>query len=162
MRCVFAWSGWEGQPFEERTTLWRPGSPGEAIELAGREAQQYVEENGAEFPPLSQAYAPGTGIDSGTEVLSLLRDSDLPAQAYSDTFFATGKEHGHGESQPIPEGECQTPISCDLRSVPTGPPAARRTFSSGSGRGRKVPHRGYLETWCRIGVRPASIQVSAD
>ena len=23
VRCVFAWSGWEGKPYEERITLWR-------------------------------------------------------------------------------------------------------------------------------------------
>ena len=99
VRCVFAWSGWEGRPFEERITLWRAGSLDEAIELAEREARRYAEENGVEFLRLSQAYAlgPGTGIDSGIEVFSLLRDSDLPAQAYIDTFFATGREHDQGE-----------------------------------------------------------------
>jgi hypothetical protein len=99
VRCVFAWPSWEGQPFEERITLWRAVSLDEAIELAEREAQRYAEENGVEFLRLSQAYAlgPGTDIDSGTEVFSLLRDSDLPAQTYIDTFFATGREHDQSE-----------------------------------------------------------------
>ena len=26
VRCVFVWSGWEGKPFEERSTLWRARS----------------------------------------------------------------------------------------------------------------------------------------
>ena len=34
VRCVFAWSGWEGKPFEERITLWHARSLSHAIELA--------------------------------------------------------------------------------------------------------------------------------
>lgn len=99
VRCVFAWAEWEGRPFEERITLWRAGSLDEAIELAEREAQQYAAENAVEFLRLSQAYAldPHADLGSGTEVFSLLRDSDLPSQTYVETFFATGQEHAQGD-----------------------------------------------------------------
>lgn len=95
VRCVFAWSGWEGRPFEERITLWRARSLDHAIELAEREAEEYAKTNGLERLRLSQAYAIGEedGIGSGTEVFSLLRDSDLAPEQYISTFFATGGEH---------------------------------------------------------------------
>ncbi|HEY5396460.1 MAG TPA: hypothetical protein VIL16_13775 [Trebonia sp.] len=95
VRCVFAWSGWEGKPFEERITLWRARSLDHAIELAEQEAQEYAAENGSEYLRLSQAYAitEGSEIGSGTEVFSLLRDSDLAPDDYINAFFATGRKH---------------------------------------------------------------------
>jgi hypothetical protein len=95
VRCVFVWSGWEGKPFEERITLWRARSLDHAIELAEQEAGKYAEENGFEDLHFSQAFAitEGSEISSGTEVFSLLRDSDLPLDEYLDTFFSTGGEH---------------------------------------------------------------------
>ena len=95
VRCVFAWSGWEGKPFEERITLWRARSLDHAIELAEQEAGDYAEEHGFEYLHLSQAYAitEGSAIGSGTEVFSLLRDSDLAPDDYLNTFFSTGREH---------------------------------------------------------------------
>jgi hypothetical protein len=95
VRCVFAWSGWEGEPFEERITLWRARSLDHAIELAEQEAGDYAEENGFEYLHLSQAYAitEGSEIGSGTEVFSLLRDSDLAPDDYLNSFFETGREH---------------------------------------------------------------------
>jgi len=53
VRCVFAWSGWEGKPFEERITLWHARSLSHAIELAEQEAGVYAEENGSEYLHLS-------------------------------------------------------------------------------------------------------------
>jgi hypothetical protein len=95
VRCVFVWSGWEGRPFEERITLWRAQSLDQAIELAEREAEEYAEANGSEYLHFSQAYAitEGSEIGSGTEVFSLLRDSDLAPDEYLSTFFSTGGEH---------------------------------------------------------------------
>ena len=34
-------------------------------------------------------------IDSGAEVYSLIRDSNLEPEKYLDTFFETGNEYGH-------------------------------------------------------------------
>jgi hypothetical protein len=94
VRCVFAWSCWEGKPFEERITLWHARSLDDAIEQAEREAEEYAEEHGSEYLNFSQAYAitEGTEIGSGTEVFSLLRDSGLAPDEYLSTFFSTGKE----------------------------------------------------------------------
>src|ERR1700722_14317717 len=95
VRCVFAWSGWEGRPFEERITLWRARSLDHAIELAEREAGEYAAEHGFEYLQLSQAYeiTEGSEIGHGTEGFSLLRDSDLAPDDYLDSFFSTGREH---------------------------------------------------------------------
>jgi hypothetical protein len=95
VRCVFAWSGWEGRPFEERITLWRARSLDHAIELAEQEAGEYAAEHGFEYLQLSQAYeiTEGSEIGNGTEVFSLLRDSDLAPDDYLDSFFSTGREH---------------------------------------------------------------------
>ncbi|HVH78008.1 MAG TPA: hypothetical protein VM782_01340, partial [Stellaceae bacterium] len=48
VRCVFAWSGWDGRPFEERITLWRARSLSHAVELAEQEASGYAKMNGLE------------------------------------------------------------------------------------------------------------------
>ncbi|HEY5396458.1 MAG TPA: hypothetical protein VIL16_13765 [Trebonia sp.] len=95
VRCVFAWPDWEGKPFEERITLWRARSLDHAIELAEQEAQEYAAADGLEYLNFSQAYAidEGTEIGSGTEIFSLLRDSDLTPDDYLNTFFETGGEH---------------------------------------------------------------------
>jgi hypothetical protein len=100
VRCVFAWSGWEGKPFEERITLWHARSLDHAIELAEQEAEEYAEEIGSEYLHLSQAYAitEGSEIGSGTEVFSLLRDSELAPDDYLDSFFETGREHIQGRA----------------------------------------------------------------
>jgi hypothetical protein len=95
VRCVFAWSGWEGRPYEERITLWRARSLDHAIEQAEQEAEAYAADIGSEYLHLSQAYAitEGSEIGSGTEVFSLLRDSDLAPDDYLSAFFSTGGEH---------------------------------------------------------------------
>ena len=94
VRCVFRWIGHENQPYEERITLWRAASAAQAIELAGREARDYALDNGFEHLRFAQAYElSGDRITQGTEVFSLLRDSDLKPESYLDGFFDTGQEH---------------------------------------------------------------------
>lgn len=93
VRCVFRWTGWEGEPFEERITLWQADSLSHAIELAEAEAGEYARENGLHYVGLAQAYLLPAGPGSGVEVFSLLRDSDLPPDDYLTTFFDTGREH---------------------------------------------------------------------
>ncbi|MCC5577062.1 hypothetical protein IMZ11_15660 [Microtetraspora sp. AC03309] len=96
VRCVFRWR----QPYdtyEERLTLWRADSFDEAIAMAEREAEEYVDDRPFEYLGLAQAYyLDNETISSGTEIFSLLRDSDLDPEEYLDTFFDTGRErHGH-------------------------------------------------------------------
>ncbi|HTU74021.1 MAG TPA: hypothetical protein VMG38_10940 [Trebonia sp.] len=101
VRCLFRWQGWAGRPYEERITLWRARSLDDAIELAEGEAGEYADGENIEFLGFSQAYALSaeSGIGAGTEVFSLLRDSDLPPRDYLDGFFGTGTEH-QGETSP--------------------------------------------------------------
>jgi hypothetical protein len=85
--------------YEERITLWRAPSVDHAIELAEDEAASYaavmdarVMDAGDEYLGLAQAYELVDDPGHGSEVFSLLRESELDAEAYLDTFFDTGTE----------------------------------------------------------------------
>ena len=95
VRCVFQWSQREGEPYEERITLWRARGLEHAVELAEVEAVAYAEDNGVEYLRFAQAYAldEGAAPGAGVEVFSLLRTSPLPPDRYLDAFFTTGSEH---------------------------------------------------------------------
>ncbi|MEU7900003.1 hypothetical protein AB0B45_45120 [Nonomuraea sp. NPDC049152] len=91
VRCVFRWV--THGAYEERITLWRADSTETAILLAEQEAAEYVEGQDFEFLDFAQSYRlSDAAIGQGTEVFSLLRDSDLPPDAYLDAFFDTGSE----------------------------------------------------------------------
>ena len=83
--------------YEERITLWRARSDDHAIELAEMEACEYAEmlEAGVEHLGLAQSYRLADDPGHGSEVFSLMRDSDLDREAYLDTFFDTGTERQH-------------------------------------------------------------------
>lgn len=93
VRCVFRWVDWAGAPYEERITLWRAASPGDAIERAEAEAREYADRTGVRYTGFAQAYRLGAGPGPGAEIFSLLRDSELDPDAYVRTFFDTGREH---------------------------------------------------------------------
>lgn len=81
--------------YEERITAWNTDSFEAAIDEAEKEAQEYAKEGG-EALDLFQAYwlFDEIGlIPQGTEVFSLLRESDLEASDYLDAFFDTGTEY---------------------------------------------------------------------
>ena len=95
VRCVLA----EARPnastrYEERITLWRAKSFEEAIARAEEEAHDYAATLSHEYVGLAQAYR--LAVDDppadGDEIFSLIRESDLPPDAYVATFFATGDE----------------------------------------------------------------------
>ncbi len=91
VRCVFRWS----QPltYEERITLWEADSLDDAIALAEMDAQAYAERLNSEYLQMAQAYWIGQKRpEIGSEVFSLMRDSDLDPDAYLDTFYDTGQE----------------------------------------------------------------------
>ena len=120
-RCIFRWTKYEKQPYEERITLWQANSMDEAIVLGEKEAVRYAEELGFQYIGYCQAYrvsdedAPDSTevfsllsdseitleedgeVPNGIEVFSLLRDSDLAPEDYLNRFFDTGKEY-QGES----------------------------------------------------------------
>jgi len=89
VRCVF--HDPEGT-YEERVTIWQAGSFDEAVLLAEAEAKEYAADVESEFLGFAQAYVMADPPTHGTEVFSLLRDSDLDPDEYLDTFFDTGDE----------------------------------------------------------------------
>lgn len=94
VRCVFRWIGYADKPYEERITLWRAASPAQAIELAEREGRDYARDNRFEQLDFAQAFALFEDrITQGSEVFSLLRNSELKPESYLDAFFDTGGEH---------------------------------------------------------------------
>lgn len=79
--------------FEERVTIWRARSHEEAISMAEAEASEYADAlGGVEYLNLAQSYLIGDRPEHGSEVFSLVRDSDLSDDDYLDTFFNTGTE----------------------------------------------------------------------
>lgn len=87
--------------FEERITLWRAQSLDEAITLAEREAREYAslltdEEHLCRYAGLAQAYHLAGKPGHGTEIYSLIRDSEMEPDAYLDKFFDTGWERQQG------------------------------------------------------------------
>jgi hypothetical protein len=100
VRCIFRQQFLEeleeadARIFEERITLWRARSDDHAIELAEEEAAEYAAllEAGVEYLGLAQCYRLADEPGHGSEVFSLLRESELDRDAYLDTFFDTGTE----------------------------------------------------------------------
>jgi hypothetical protein len=96
VRCLFLWAPRSDQAaknlYEERITLWNTSDIEQAIKLAEVEARGYASE-GDRYLGVAQAYALYDDITAeGTEVFSLLRESDLEPDAYVSAFFKTGKE----------------------------------------------------------------------
>jgi len=98
VRCVFEIST---GTYEERVTLWHCEDLDSAIELAEREAREYVEVVGIHgYCGLAQAFEVGpVRPDSGDEIFSLVRDSGLPPQDYLSTYFDTGRERQGGVTE---------------------------------------------------------------
>ena len=99
IRMVIRWAPRPEQTkkyiYEERITAWAASSFEDAIDAAEKEAHEYAASLNAEALDLFQAYHlvdNSTQITNGTEVFSLLRDSDLEASEYLDLFFDTGAE----------------------------------------------------------------------
>lgn len=81
--------------FEERITLWEASSADEAIAKAETEAAEHVAMLGEPFKLLDlfQGFELFSPLGDGVEVFSLIRDSDLDADEYVDSFFDTGTEY---------------------------------------------------------------------
>ena len=93
VRCVFDHGAQGEHSYEERVTLWRAGSFGEAITLAEAEADEYAEMlTGTRYLGYAQAYLLADEPGQGAEVFSLIRGSELAPDAYLDAFFDTGTE----------------------------------------------------------------------
>lgn len=100
VRCVFGHE--DGGLYEERITIWPARSLEAAIELAVREAQEYAAVLRWDYVGLAQAYGPLTDANvddaefpselAGTEVFSMMRDSELEPDEYINRFYDTGAE----------------------------------------------------------------------
>jgi hypothetical protein len=98
VRCVFQLvdAKENESPYEERITLWQASDFETAIELAEDEAAEYIEDSQWAYLGLAQCFYLGDDVNmilSGTEVYSLIRNSELPPEEYLDTFFDTGDEY---------------------------------------------------------------------
>jgi hypothetical protein len=78
--------------YEERVTLWQAESFDDAIAMAESEAVQYATGIDGEHLGLSQAFEIDGTPGQGTEVFSLIRESELGPDEYLDAFFDTGSE----------------------------------------------------------------------
>jgi hypothetical protein len=99
VRSVIRWAPRPEQEkkfiYEERITAWNAESLDAAIEFAETEAKAYAADKGFEALDLFQGYwlFDEVGlIPQGSEVFSLLRESDLDGESYLDSFFDTGHE----------------------------------------------------------------------
>jgi hypothetical protein len=90
--AVPAASEGDDMTYEERVTLWRASGFDTAIVQAEEEANDYADEAEAMYLGLAQAYRLAEPPGHGTEVFSLMRDSDLDTEDYLDAFFDTGSE----------------------------------------------------------------------
>ena len=79
--------------YEERVVLISASSADEAIVKAEKEAETYASNTDMTylgFVNVFELYH--NKIEDGTEVYSLMRESELEADAYLDRFFDTGSE----------------------------------------------------------------------
>jgi hypothetical protein len=79
--------------YEERITIWRTDSFEQAIELAERDARKYARDLEYEYLGFAQAYhLSNKQLRVGSEVFSLMRESNLAKNKYLDKYFDTGTE----------------------------------------------------------------------
>ncbi|MBI3828815.1 MAG: DUF4288 domain-containing protein [Planctomycetes bacterium] len=80
--------------YEERIVLFTAKNFNEAISKAEKEARKYCcAYKGVAFLGFVDAYElVDSKIGSGTEIFSLMRESNLAPKKYLDRFFDTGKE----------------------------------------------------------------------
>ncbi len=108
VRCVFRYSP---GTYEERIVTVLATSAEDAIAKAEDDAAEYADTLGAEYLGLAQSYELFDEPGDGAEVFSLLRDSELPDDAYLDAFVDTGGER---------QRDVETPAASPGR--PAGPP----------------------------------------
>ena len=95
VRLVYRWKMTSGQAYEERVLLVHADSAEAAIAEAERLSKDY---ESADIEYLGYAIAfniycdNGQELGPGTEVFSLVRESELPPDQYIDRFHDTGNE----------------------------------------------------------------------
>ena len=84
--------------FEERIVVLRAGGFDEALERAEVEAVAYGEAVGCVYTGYVSVFElVEETLGDGSEVFSLMRDSDLNAEEYIDRFYTTGDERSDDE-----------------------------------------------------------------
>lgn len=78
--------------YEERITIWKAKSFEEAVELAEIEAKDYADPD-SEYLGLAQVFNLFDEVlENGTEVFSLMRESNYTPKKYLDIYFDNGSE----------------------------------------------------------------------
>lgn len=113
MRCLFRHADRDGMTkqnlYEERITIWRAPSFDKAVEMAEHDAEQYAEDVNAQYLGLAQAYhAYPKRLSSGSEVFSLMRESNHYPKRYLDTYFDNGDERQGNMPCEQPDAEVQS------------------------------------------------------
>jgi hypothetical protein len=79
--------------FEERIMLWQADSPDAAVAKSEAEAARHAEATDSEYLGIAQACRlRDDEIADGTEVFSLMRESDYSPPVYVDVYFDDGFE----------------------------------------------------------------------
>ena len=86
--------------YEERITVWRASDQDAAIELAEVEADEYTVGSDLKYLGLAQCFELTGPLANGSEVFSLMRDSNLAAESYLNRFFTAGHERQRVWSDP--------------------------------------------------------------
>jgi hypothetical protein len=94
VRCIFkkAKTSDETSIYEERITLWTAASADDAIRCAEDEAESYAKSAECEYTGFCNSYMLDNDPESGREVFSICRESDLDAEEYLDNYYDTGSE----------------------------------------------------------------------
>ncbi|WP_267420304.1 MULTISPECIES: hypothetical protein [unclassified Curtobacterium] len=100
VRCVFRHGG---STYEERIVIVLAADFDHAIAKAEDDAAEYADDVNAEYVGLAQAFALFDDLGDGSEVFSLMRDSDLTPDEYLTAFFDTGDERQHDAGRSWPK-----------------------------------------------------------
>ncbi|HEY3506428.1 MAG TPA: DUF4288 domain-containing protein [Actinocatenispora sp.] len=95
VRSVVKWSDDENDVsrYEERIVIFQADSFETATRMAEEEAEEYAKDIvQGESLGLYQAFEISESFEDGSELFSLVRDSDLAPEEYLDHFFDTGRE----------------------------------------------------------------------
>jgi len=98
VRCLLGQAGTElvgieaGWLYEERVTLWDAASEDAALRLAEADAARYGTEMDVSYLGFAQAHRVEGEPRPGTEIMAVMRASELAPPAYIRRFLATGAE----------------------------------------------------------------------
>ncbi|WP_320067716.1 hypothetical protein [Micromonospora sp. RTGN7] len=118
VRCVLQYGSDAPFVYEERITVWRAVSFDAAVALAEAEAAEYANKISCSYLGFAQAYRMFDELGYGAEVYSLMRDSELPPDAYLTAFFDTGEERHETLDEPAADQQVQQRSTATHRAEP--------------------------------------------